>query len=283
MFNKNTDNEYRNKWKLYIFIGLLIILLSPYAVGWIISIPNDILGIFSINNFNTQNSWIGFFGSIISSVVSMIVLYITVKETRDLQEYNRKLQIKPILEIYYPSVIFLWYKLNDTNQEIKFTGIQLEHDGRVETSFVDVFISKIFKIINLSKDNSARNITVSIQEKHINDKTERGINLFEYRYLVGGEEKACDINKYLNIKINYKLEQYLRKTLVNYINDTKGKKVLIIDKEKIQKDEDKVILTFLVKLKYEDIEGLCEEKEYLIDVKAVSVSYNNKNIVFELN
>ena len=87
----------------------------------------------------------------------------------------------------------------------------------------------------------------------------------------------------MNIKINYKLEQYLRKILVNYINDTKGKKVLIIDNKKIQKDEDKVILTFLVKLKYEDIEGLCEEKEYLIDVKAVSVSYNNKNIVFELN
>ena len=146
MFNKNTDNKYRNKWKLYIFIGLLIILLSPYAVGWIISIPNDILGIFSINNFNTQNSWIGFFGSIISSFVSMIVLYITVKETRDLQEYNRKLQIKPILEIYYPSVIFLWYELNDTNKEIKFTCIQLEHDGGVETNFVDVFISKIFRL-----------------------------------------------------------------------------------------------------------------------------------------
>lgn len=303
MFNRKVGKEYKNNWKIYIIVGIIAILSLPYIIGVIVSIPNDILGKFSIDNFETDNSWIGFFGSIISSVVSMLVLYITVKETRDLQEYNRKLQIEPILDIYCPSIIFLWYKLNDVNQEIKFNGIQLEHNGCAENNFVEVFTSRIFRIINLSKDNSARNISILFKEINLNERIETGINLYQYRFLRGGSEIVCDMNKYLHPYINNKLGDYFRNNLLKYINDIEDKNVLWnsesnhnikkngnrykIQKDrkqyKIQKDEEYRILKFLVELKYEDIEGEAKIKRYNIDVNAVSVNYYNKNVIFEIN
>lgn len=120
----NNEESKKLPWlEILIGIGILIVaFLTPVILGWLIPKENN------IPNFTDSNDWIGFFGSysgsIISGVITLIVLCLTRKDTREIQSENKRLQKKLI-------------------------GIEEENQYReYRTMFVDFGISDKFNLEN---------------------------------------------------------------------------------------------------------------------------------------
>lgn len=81
-------------WGLLVLFVLIMILVIPIGLGWLIPIKNK------IPNFSDSNDWIGFFGSYVGSILgglcTLVVMYFTRKDTRDIQKENLKMQNKII-------------------------------------------------------------------------------------------------------------------------------------------------------------------------------------------
>lgn len=73
---------------------IIIILGIPTLLAWIIPMKSK------IPNFSDSNDWIGFFGSYVGSILgglcTLVVMYFTRKDTRDIQKENLKIQDKII-------------------------------------------------------------------------------------------------------------------------------------------------------------------------------------------
>lgn len=82
----------RKKKYVWGIIIIIIILLLPLVLGWLI--PKQSF----IEDFTESNDWIGFWGSYIGAIVTLVVLWFTRKDTRKIQGENAKLQ-KKLLKI----------------------------------------------------------------------------------------------------------------------------------------------------------------------------------------
>lgn len=75
-----------NKLDILINVFTIIaIILTPYFISKMVSEKSI------IENIETNNDWIGFFGSYSSGIITLIVLWFTRRDTRKIQEENNRL------------------------------------------------------------------------------------------------------------------------------------------------------------------------------------------------
>ncbi len=91
---KEPEKKMNFEWKYIklVLITLGVLILIPFALGYLISIKSI------IPNFSQSNDWIGFLGSytggILGGLCTLVVMYFTRKDTRDIQEENKALTLK---------------------------------------------------------------------------------------------------------------------------------------------------------------------------------------------
>lgn len=91
---KELKKEINFEWKYmkWVLITLVILILIPLGLGCLIPIKSR------IPNFSQSNDWIGFLGSytggILGGLCTLVVMYFTRKDTRDIQEENKALTLK---------------------------------------------------------------------------------------------------------------------------------------------------------------------------------------------
>lgn len=69
------------------FLIILVILISPIIVNWIVKAD------FGFIIAGDQNGWLAFYGALVGSLITMFVLYKTLKRSHEENEYNRNLQL----------------------------------------------------------------------------------------------------------------------------------------------------------------------------------------------
>lgn len=148
-----------------------MIFVIPIGLGWLIPIKSK------TPNFSDSNDWIGFFGSYVGSVLgglcTLVVMYFTRKDTRDIQKENLKIQNKIIDQeeenILKDNRTFIsYYKLTsdaffldmrdiyknamyilDEDTIITERVLNLKNTGIHNTEFSPDLKSKVMKITNI--------------------------------------------------------------------------------------------------------------------------------------
>lgn len=288
----------------YIFWFLIVIVSIPLILGAIIPIESTII------NFSDSNDWIGFWGSYIGGILgglcTLIVMYFTRKDTRDIQNQNLKIlkydrinSIKPIIDIDTPNCLFVHYKIDqgEKYKNIIIKDLVFDKESRFK---VDDKYQSFVKVINLSQSTVAKNFEIEI--KCTRDDILKAISRVEPNLR---EKKAKDGSKMPNIydfnscKIVYAFndEIFVHKTKLRFLN-SKAELFLnlefllrielrdiikimlcaVIDNSKYEEDKNKTVLykkelfVFEVNLKYQDIDSYEYTNKFEIKVSTKMVT-----------
>ena len=312
------------KNKNIILIGLLVLLSSllflgifTYALAFLVSRPHNMLGKFAIDNFQETNDWIGFGGYILTTIVSILTLFITIYQTRTIQKQNTQIQewdrrnaIKPRLDIDVPIGALVKYNLDESKQKAIIRNVNIDSTTRFSKDLNNKVCKSLIKILNLSPNSMAKSLNIKISTSLndiINNLATMNMEVKEkqkpYHLQINNKENAiCILSK--DVMDNRKIEEeysfrflsgndetildlniYLHTIkdlievlLYGYIKSTPKNKNDEVIGFTINK---KTIIEFFLDIQCEDIEFYKYKSKYKIEVIINSVNWeNNELLVF---
>lgn len=303
---------------LTILLGMIIFLGAfTYVLAILVSTPNSILGKFAIEKFQQTNDWIGFGGYILTSIISITVLFITIYQTREIQKQNTQIQeldrrnnIKPRIDIDMPWGVMIKYEINESEQKVNIVDVSIDSSTNFSKDLNTKVCNSLLKVLNLSPNAMAKSLNIKIhtnlddikrnlgsmkmivKEKsepyhlEINNKKEAICILTKdivdsreieydksYRFLSGNGEIILDLDVYLFI-----IKDLVEILLYGYISSTTKEKIDEITGFTIN---NKKIIDLFIDIECEDIEFFKYKSRYRIDVIANSANWKNNEVLIQ--
>lgn len=300
---------------LIIFTILLITIflgLFTYGLAFIVSNPHYVFGDFKIDNFETSNDWIGFGGYILTAIISILTLFVTILQTRKIQEQNTQIQewdrrnaIKPRLDIDVPIGAFIKYNIDESKQKAIIRDVRIDSTTKFSQDSDNEVCKSLIKILNLSPNSMAKSLNIKISTNLDNIKK----SLADMNMKVEEKQKPCCLqinNKQNSICIltkdvidsrkiedeyNFRflrgndeiildlniylhtLKDLLEVLLYGYIKNTYKNKIMEFT------INNRTIIEFLLDIQCEDIEFYKYKSSYIIKVIAESVDWKNNEVL----
>lgn len=297
---------------IFIVLVLLVIILA-------IALINS-YGFQDLYNKKGNYKWVGSLGTYVSFAATLLVLFISTKQTRKIQnenltltnkiqEDNRRNAIRPLIDLEFPTSLILNYKECFDNQSmLDVSSIELENGVKLGP-----YNRNIFKIVNLSNDNAAKDITIGwkidtgvfvtrMKKLHpdfsyVTNKTNLGTEEIEYsidkegikkyklqssnilmpnsfRYIKGDSSEPIELMQSLAIV----LIDPIRHLLYSYQKCVEKDD----NKENFEKHPRKLLFMINITIKYKDIEYNRRSKKYDLSFTGKSVDFYNKNIYLDI-
>lgn len=286
-------------------VGIILVWPSCLVLGFFFMTHLSEVFNININQLGFDNNgWLSFWGGYISSIVTLFVLYVTTRQTRDIQKESHKNSIKPSVDIDIADGGWIAYEEDKNNISIK--EIVLGKKDRDEIYSKDKnTIHGIWEIkldiVNLSQ-NAAKNIEIIVEPLYEEFKENlKKLNMpFKYsdtnkiieientgyfdfkKYITESRTKYrhLDSNRIVEHTLYYNFlgrDKEFNKLIEQYINTAD---YFITGDSEIKEI---TICTYNIILKYQDME-LCEyTQKYKLDLVLYHVSKKDKIISFEIN
>lgn len=136
------DKKKKYTWGMII---IAIILILPLVLAWLI--PKQSF----IKDFTESNDWIGFWGSYIGAIVTLVVLWFTREDTRKIQSETKEMQKESIrLEKLREQKIFAYDIAEDIAKYLAETNEYFEEEGNSRKLSKEVYFLLQIKLNRVS-------------------------------------------------------------------------------------------------------------------------------------
>lgn len=320
MYKKNEKiKKIKSKFHSFLlkhgFLVLIItIIIMPLLTIFMIQHKNPFI------NVDTSNDWIGFYGSytgsIISGGITLMVMYLTIADTREIQNQNLNIlkdnrikEIRPTIDIDTPNCVFVYYEVvkGDKYKNIEITNLVFDKESRFN---IDDKYQSFIKVLNLSQNTIAKNLQIEIKcttDDILKSISEMDSNLGELPFKNDLQiPTLCEINSCkvihvfteksfnYNTKLRYlenKSELFLNLEFFVGIKLKDIIKIMIciaIEKSEYKQEKTKTILynkklfDFEINLKYQDIDNGLYSQKFNVNVFTSMVTDKNVCIKFSI-
>lgn len=148
------DKKKKYTWGMII---IAIILILPLVLAWLI--PKQSF----IKDFTESNDWIGFWGSYIGAIVTLVVLWFTREDTRKIQNENKTLQVK---------LIDLQEKVIEIEEENQLKDSRtIYSEGAIQDKFTLEFNREFLQNDYILSNEHYNNIVNTIKAKEVEESS----------------------------------------------------------------------------------------------------------------